>query len=66
MRLVYSLFKPKNLQQEEVKMITAILMESEMLLTAQSELLKTQWNTATSYQTAKAKMIDGLMTEPLD
>ena len=44
---------------------TAILMESEMLLTAQSELLKTQWNTATSYQTAKAKMIDGLMTEPL-
>ena len=44
---------------------TAILMESEMLLTAQSELLKTQWNSATSYQTAKARMVDGLMTEPL-
>ncbi len=44
---------------------TAILMESEMLLTAQSELLKTQWNSATSYSTAKAKMVDGLMTEPL-
>lgn len=44
---------------------TAILMESEMLLTAQSELLKTQWNSATSYPTAKAKMVDGLMTEPL-
>ena len=44
---------------------TAILMESEMLLTAQSELLNIQWNSASSYQTAKAKMVDGLMTEPL-
>ena len=44
---------------------TAILMESEMLLSAQSELLNIQWNAATSYQTAKAKMVDGLMTEPL-
>ena len=44
---------------------TAILMESEMLLSAQSELLKIQWNSASSYQTAKAKMVDGLMTEPL-
>ena len=44
---------------------TAILMESDMLLTAQSELLKIQWNAATSYHTAKAKMVDGMMTEPL-
>ena len=44
---------------------TAILMESDMLLTAQSELLNIQWNAATSYHTAKAKMIDGMMTEPL-
>ena len=44
---------------------TAILMESEMLLSAQSELLNIQWNSASSYQTAKAKMVDGLMTEPL-
>jgi len=44
---------------------TAILMESDMLLTAQSELLRIQWNAASSYQTAKAKMIDGMMTEPL-
>ena len=36
-----------------------------MLLSAQSELLKIQWNSASSYQTAKAKMVDGLMTEPL-
>ena len=44
---------------------TAILMESEMLLSAQSELLKIQWNAAHSYSSAKAKMIDGMMTEPL-
>ena len=44
---------------------TAILMESDMLLTAQSEFLNIQWNAATSYHTAKAKMIDGMMTEPL-
>tara|TARA_B100000927_G_scaffold154291_1_gene124331 strand:- start:3241 stop:4584 length:1344 start_codon:yes stop_codon:yes gene_type:complete len=44
---------------------TAILMESEMLLSAQSELLNIQWNAASAYQTAKAKMVDGLMTEPL-
>ena len=44
---------------------TAILMESEMLLSAQSELLKIQWNAANSYNSAKAKMIDGMMTEPL-
>lgn len=44
---------------------TAILMESDMLLSAQSELLRIQWNAATSYNTAKAKMVDGLMTEPL-
>ena len=44
---------------------TAILMESDMLLSAQSELLNIQWNAATSYRTAKAKLIDGLMTEPL-
>ncbi len=36
-----------------------------MLLSAQSELLRIQWNAATSYNTAKAKMVDGLMTEPL-
>jgi len=44
---------------------TAILMESDMLLSAQSELLNIQWNAATAYRTAKAKLIDGLMTEPL-
>ena len=44
---------------------TAILMESDMLLTAQSELLNIQWNAASSYHTAKAKLIDGMMTEPL-
>ena len=44
---------------------TAILMESDMLLSAQSELLNIQWNAATAYRTAKAKLIDVLMTEPL-
>ena len=44
---------------------TAILMESEILLSAQSELLKIQWNAAHSYSSAKAKMIDGMMTETL-
>ena len=44
---------------------TAILMESEMLLSAQSELLNIQWNAANSYSSAKAKIVDGMMTEPL-
>ncbi len=44
---------------------TAILMESNMLLSAQSELLKIQWNAANSYSSAKAKIVDGMITEPL-
>jgi len=44
---------------------TAILMESDMLLSAQNELLKIQWDAATSYTSAKARLVDGMMTEPL-
>ena len=44
---------------------TAILIESGMLLTAQSELLKIQWKAAKSYLSIRSKILDGVMTEPL-
>ena len=44
---------------------TAILIESGMLLTAQSELLKIQWKAAKSYHSIRSKILDGVMTEPL-
>ena len=44
---------------------TAILIESGMLLTAQSELLKIQWKAAKSYKSIRSKILDGVMTEPL-
>ncbi len=44
---------------------TAILIESGMLLTAQSELLKIQWRAAKSYHSIRSKILDGVMTEPL-
>ena len=44
---------------------TAILIESEMLLNAQSELLKIQWEAAKSYSSIRSKILDGVMTEPL-
>ena len=44
---------------------TAILIESGMLLSAQSELLKIQWGAAKSYLSIRSKILDGVMTEPL-
>ena len=44
---------------------TAILIESEMLLNAQSELLKIQWEAAKSYSSIRSKILDGVMIEPL-
>ncbi len=44
---------------------TAILIESGMLLSAQSELLTIQWNAAKSYQSTRGRILDGVMTEPL-
>ena len=44
---------------------TAILMESNTLVSAQNELLRIQWNGSISYQSAKARILDGMITEPL-
>ncbi|MDA9722764.1 hypothetical protein N9U53_01570, partial [Euryarchaeota archaeon] len=44
---------------------TAILMESNTLVSAQNELLRIQWDGSISYQSAKARMLDGMITEPL-
>ena len=44
---------------------TAILIESGMLLSAQSELPNIQWKAAKSYHSTRGRILDGVMTEPL-
>ena len=44
---------------------TALLIESPNFLQAQQELLKIQWSAGVSYSAARAKIIDGEITEPL-
>ena len=44
---------------------TAILIESGMLLSAQSELLNIQWKAGKSYHSIRGRILDGVMTEPL-
>ena len=44
---------------------TALLIESQDYMLAQLELLKVQWNGGVDFTAAKARIVDGLITEPL-
>ena len=44
---------------------TALLIESKDYMKAQIELLKVQWNDGVAYGSAKARLVDGMITEPL-
>jgi len=60
-QFVYSEENPTGRGRED----TALLIESSEFLKAQSELLKIQWAAASAYSVARARIIDGEMTEPL-
>ena len=44
---------------------TALLIESRDYMEAQLELLKVQWSGGVDYSSAKARLVDGMITEPL-
>lgn len=44
---------------------TALLIESKDYMEAQLELLKVQWSGGVDYSSAKARLVDGMITEPL-
>ena len=44
---------------------TALLIESQDYMKAQVELLKVQWNGGVDFHATKARIVDGLITEPL-
>jgi len=44
---------------------TALLIESQDFMLAQLELLKVQWNGGVDFVATKARIVDGLITEPL-
>ncbi|MGY8755206.1 MAG: V4R domain-containing protein [Candidatus Poseidoniales archaeon] len=44
---------------------TALLIESLDFLDAEIELIGYQWNNATAYRAARARLVDGMITEPL-
>ncbi len=44
---------------------TALLIESSDYMAAQLELLKVQWNGGVDFASAKARLVDGMITEPL-
>lgn len=44
---------------------TALLIESADYMNAQLELLKVQWSGGVDYASAKARLVDGMITEPL-
>ena len=44
---------------------TALLIESTGYMEAQLELLKVQWNGGVDYAATKARLVDGMITEPL-
>lgn len=44
---------------------TALLIESADYMEAQLELLKVQWSGGVDYAAAKARLVDGMITEPL-
>ena len=44
---------------------TALLIESSDYMAAQLELLKVQWNGGIDFASAKARLVDGMITEPL-
>jgi sugar-specific transcriptional regulator TrmB/predicted hydrocarbon binding protein len=60
-QFVYSEENPTGRGKED----TALLIESSEFLKAHNELLQIQWAAATSYSAARARIIDGEMTEPL-
>jgi predicted hydrocarbon binding protein/sugar-specific transcriptional regulator TrmB len=60
-QIVYSEENPTGRGKED----TALLIESSEFLKAHNELLQIQWAAATSYSVARARIIDGEMTEPL-
>jgi sugar-specific transcriptional regulator TrmB/predicted hydrocarbon binding protein len=60
-QFVYSEDNPTGRGKED----TALLIESPEFLKAQKELLQIQWAAASAYSVARARIIDGEMTEPL-
>ncbi|MDG1546211.1 MAG: helix-turn-helix domain-containing protein [Candidatus Poseidoniaceae archaeon] len=60
-QFVYSEDNPTGRGKED----TALLIESSEFLKAQNELLQIQWAAASSYSVARARIIDGEITEPL-
>ena len=60
-QFVYSEDNPTGRGKED----TALLIESPEFLKAQKELLEIQWAAASAYSVARARIIDGEMTEPL-
>tara|TARA_B110000211_G_scaffold228624_1_gene285127 strand:- start:42 stop:1133 length:1092 start_codon:yes stop_codon:yes gene_type:complete len=60
-QFVYSEDNPTGRGKED----TALLIESPEFLKAQKELLQIQWDAASAYSVARARIIDGEMTEPL-
>ena len=60
-QFVYTEENPTGRGKED----TSLLIESSEFLKAQSELLQIQWAAASAYSVARARIIDGEMTEPL-
>lgn len=60
-QIVYSEQNPTGRGKED----TALLIESTEFLQAQNELLQIQWAAASAYSVARARIMDGEITEPL-
>lgn len=61
-QVVYSESNPTGRGKDD----TALLIESADYMSAQIELLKAQWNGGVDFSAAKARIVDGMITEPLD
>ena len=61
-QVVYSESNPTGRGKDD----TALLIESADYMSAQIELLKVQWNGGVDFSAAKARIVDGMITEPLD
>ena len=60
-QIVYSETNPTGRGKAD----TALLIESSDYMAAQLELLKVQWNGGVDFASAKARLVDGMITEPL-
>lgn len=60
-QIVYSESNPTGRGKED----TALLIESNNYMCTQIELLKLQWNEGVDFVSTKARIVDGMITEPL-